>query len=1174
MQGQGPFANLGLASNNFNPITPTSAASASALGLGVEPTVYLDEKKRFLDHLNWIRRINLGPDQNDSSGYGLYVVRLPVSITPGECTYQGHGADITFTVEHEFTPDFLPATFKNLVINDVADQLGPVIYELIRSGSFDKLKTKIDLGYKAKILEAQNDSLLESQRDAIWRGLWNRWCNSFEERSRQTHPEKVNPYDAIAKPLTDFILRSNQPLSGDPEQDRPYLLTIVKRLSYLIEAWRKIDTGLPAIEQRKDQMVADFRAKVINPIRRGENPNSPKVRGQVQAIARLVVYKILAVEELPKPYEFEKDMRLDKDTRFALETLRAKTTPSQFNVAIIENLYKTVLRDDMEILDGVLNSAPAELASLRNVITKVASNNDELNRSLSPTFNISLPSVRSAKQFYPIAPRELIRFFLEENVYILAKDAKDASRPATIRASEVRSYLRQTLETAYYAMAYPTERTPSGMLPPLADPEFLQRLLVAIHERRFGDEFIDGDTAGVSTDSNKTESDKKGLSQLYEELVNRLALSRENISQKPIGALCWAIAVDAAVLDFALRVDARKVFEAKDLPCDALETVRFYHPPQVANDEGKAVFCEYVRQRWPIITFALDPVTDQQNIADSFNLKRDLQLAVSFAFATGQINFSQLNTFRRQIEQSSDTIALNRTVTGFANNNDTFGFRFSPRFQNPPSQKTNLAVIASQLISGGPGPNYQTRKSKLEPGMRELTATLLIPTFLPTMRVNLAANWFKLTDPEHLIFHTARQMERGRRVQELRAAAAALCNAHEYRGADYRVLQSKLEQLEAMLPMQSRVIQLPFENSANGFDLFSEGATALVPELTGYSGVDVITAPASSSGGSAASTSSSTATTASPPPATFSVTSLTTPPTTATYTINGGTTSIADIFVFGKYISLLDSRVIAGGKSASFEVLSREVLHVQIPANVIATTTDDNKTYIEVYVATPNGISNSLLVPYLPATPAPQVAYDVPTANQSIAFYYQWLPSADQSSHSLVATVDPGTKGLPITWDSNTGLAPKRIQVQFTAIVNNQNVVLTLQAAAGTQDDYTIDLQQFAVTLLKRLQDFTAYPALPTSPITFTVSVQPWQPADSEGLRVRTAPKPLKSKVTVNLQYNDTGANVLPGVAPAPPPPPPPAPAAAGGARRAGGIPQPTSQILVSPRSGTARTRR
>ena len=116
------------------------------------------------------------------------------------------------------------------------------------------------------------------------------------------------------------------------------------------------------------------------------------------------------------------------------------------------------------------------------------------------------------------------------------------------------------------------------------------------------------------------------------------------------------------------------------------------------------------------------------------------------------------------------------------------------------------------------------------------------------MRMNVAGNWFKLNDPEHLVFHTNRLMEQGRKVQEVRQAVLDLCSAQQYRGADLRVLQAKLAQLEAMLPMQSKVIQLPFENSASGFDLFSEGATALVPELTGYSGVDVIQAPAAGDG--------------------------------------------------------------------------------------------------------------------------------------------------------------------------------------------------------------------------------------------------------------------------------------------------------------------------------------
>ena len=141
------FGSVGLDSKNF-----------AIAGLGVEPTVYLDEKKRFLEHLNEIRRISLGPDQNDSSGYGLYLVRMPVSITPGDCTYRGHGADLSVRVEHEFTPDFLPSTFQNLVINDLVDILGPFVYEILRADLLDDLKSYVD----RKDLLRQRECLVEA----------------------------------------------------------------------------------------------------------------------------------------------------------------------------------------------------------------------------------------------------------------------------------------------------------------------------------------------------------------------------------------------------------------------------------------------------------------------------------------------------------------------------------------------------------------------------------------------------------------------------------------------------------------------------------------------------------------------------------------------------------------------------------------------------------------------------------------------------------------------------------------------------------------------------------------------------------------------------------------------------------------------------------------------------
>src|SRR5438874_6848535 len=45
-------------------------------GVTLEPSIYLDQKKRYLDHLNEIRRINEGDDTGDAPGYALNLIRL------------------------------------------------------------------------------------------------------------------------------------------------------------------------------------------------------------------------------------------------------------------------------------------------------------------------------------------------------------------------------------------------------------------------------------------------------------------------------------------------------------------------------------------------------------------------------------------------------------------------------------------------------------------------------------------------------------------------------------------------------------------------------------------------------------------------------------------------------------------------------------------------------------------------------------------------------------------------------------------------------------------------------------------------------------------------------------------------------------------------------------------
>ena len=275
-----------------------AAANTSAIGLGVEPTVYLDEKKRFLDHLNQIRRISLGPDQNDSSGYGLYLVRMPVSITPGECTYNGHGAELSVTVEHEFTPDFLPTTFQSLVVNDLVDQLGPFLYETVRSGFYDEyLKPVHDGIAKQRALSVQTGR----QIALLFNGLAQQVIDAALGRpvrpvfrmpvaSSSVDPFQ-NPLDQIARPLEEFILRQTKPLTGDPANDYQVQGTLASRLTVLAEALSKVQTGNAEIDGSIPQAVAALR-QWIAAIRRGDMVDAqlqPSVREYIRLIVRIFV---------------------------------------------------------------------------------------------------------------------------------------------------------------------------------------------------------------------------------------------------------------------------------------------------------------------------------------------------------------------------------------------------------------------------------------------------------------------------------------------------------------------------------------------------------------------------------------------------------------------------------------------------------------------------------------------------------------------------------------------------------------------------------------------------------------------------------------------------------------------------------------------------------------------
>ena len=109
-----------------NSLPPRSPASDLTISLTDE----LNQRSRFISHLQQLRRINSGDDTSDAPGYSLNLVRIPVSITPGRETRRGYGAEVTVTARPYLSNALLPETFHDLVVNDMTDQLGLPLLKL------------------------------------------------------------------------------------------------------------------------------------------------------------------------------------------------------------------------------------------------------------------------------------------------------------------------------------------------------------------------------------------------------------------------------------------------------------------------------------------------------------------------------------------------------------------------------------------------------------------------------------------------------------------------------------------------------------------------------------------------------------------------------------------------------------------------------------------------------------------------------------------------------------------------------------------------------------------------------------------------------------------------------------------------------------------------------------
>ena len=137
----------------------TFVTKAGTTGVGIEPTIGLDEEARYINHLHELRRINGGDDLTDLAGYGLYLLRMPISLMPGPESRKGKGAVVTVEARHDLTDDLLPNTFRDVAVLDLTYVLTQLINEDIHQRIVDECKSHKRVAVeKSKVfLDESND---------------------------------------------------------------------------------------------------------------------------------------------------------------------------------------------------------------------------------------------------------------------------------------------------------------------------------------------------------------------------------------------------------------------------------------------------------------------------------------------------------------------------------------------------------------------------------------------------------------------------------------------------------------------------------------------------------------------------------------------------------------------------------------------------------------------------------------------------------------------------------------------------------------------------------------------------------------------------------------------------------------------------------------------------------
>ena len=336
-----------------------------------------------------------------------------------------------------------------------------------------------------------------------------------------------------------------------------------------------------------------------------------------------------------------------------------------------------------------------------------------------------------------------------------------------------------------------------------------------------------------------------------------------------------------------------------------------------------AAFEHYVNAKWPLRVYAIEPVIAQQNVADASSRRMQTALDLVGSGPAGPLQGDRRRlTADRRAAEDETAVRLNPTMVGFGAGQSTFGWVFYPRLQTSGGRDGRLLTDIALLLNGRL-PDPVGNDQSIEPGQRECTALIEMPNFIPKIEFVTVANWFRTSevgDGQRSDLEKASVLGR-----KLVAAENALNRArHEGQVSTGRVPDRQAA-----------------AHAAPGHDAHP------ADDRAGPHRAPTTTIRGSSARWDCSSARRWSAGTAGRPNRAWS----------------------RPLFVEGRNFSVHDTHVVAGGQPAQSVLVSRHLLKVTIARDASPIPSTGGNPLLDINVATPNGVSNHLLIEMVPPDP-------------------------------------------------------------------------------------------------------------------------------------------------------------------------------------------------------------